>query len=164
MRQWLHSRTEPPAFAYVVLLRHGVATGAESADATSWPSIGIVGCLKAAPEVGYCAHPDHWGHGYMSEALTAFVSIFWEDGPEMIETGAGSATAIREPEDCTSKGEKKRQWGYLTASVHHENGASRRVAEKSGFFDMGTTHEIQSGPCKGQMSVEYRIDRPSPGV
>ncbi|KAK6581278.1 hypothetical protein PZA11_005969 [Diplocarpon coronariae] len=38
--------------------------------------IGIVGIPREA-EMGYRIHPDHWGKGYMSEALTLFVEMWW---------------------------------------------------------------------------------------
>ncbi|KAK0109667.1 hypothetical protein ONS95_002348 [Cadophora gregata] len=38
--------------------------------------IGVVGIVRE-PELGYRIHPDFWGKGYMSEALTMFLQMWW---------------------------------------------------------------------------------------
>ncbi len=38
--------------------------------------IGVVGVVRE-PEIGYRIHPDYWGKGYMSEALTMFLKMWW---------------------------------------------------------------------------------------
>lgn len=39
--------------------------------------IGVMGTPRRA-EIGYKLHPNYWGKGYMSEALTLFLKMFWE--------------------------------------------------------------------------------------
>ena len=39
--------------------------------------IGVIGAIRT-PEVGYMIHTDFWGQGYASEALQAFIPVFFE--------------------------------------------------------------------------------------
>jgi ribosomal-protein-alanine N-acetyltransferase len=49
--------------------------------------IGSIG-LHRGTEVGYMFHPDYWGKGYATEALSAFVSKVWEMLPQVEKLGA----------------------------------------------------------------------------
>ena len=39
----------------------------------------VVGPMGATqlPEIGYCYHPSVWGQGYATEALKAWIEIYW---------------------------------------------------------------------------------------
>ena len=42
--------------------------------------IGMVGTNRLSPqglEVGYCANIAYWGHGYTTEAFSAFLKYYW---------------------------------------------------------------------------------------
>jgi ribosomal-protein-alanine N-acetyltransferase len=47
-----------------------------TADPGSGKFIGSMG-LPRECDVGYSIHPDHWGKGYMTEALRMFVDMFF---------------------------------------------------------------------------------------
>jgi RimJ/RimL family protein N-acetyltransferase len=70
--------------------------------------IGILGVFSTDPvaEVGYTFHPDYWGRGYATEALTAFMERYWVDRPDV---------------------------KVVVGKCDVENGASGRVLEKAGF-------------------------------
>jgi RimJ/RimL family protein N-acetyltransferase len=70
--------------------------------------IGWVGTRKTSPtpEVGFILHRDAWGHGFATEALQGFVTIFWE---------------------------LKLQYNTLDAWVDVQNAAALSVLTKCGF-------------------------------
>jgi RimJ/RimL family protein N-acetyltransferase len=43
-------------------------------------AIGKAGCYRL-PEIGYILHPDHWGRGLATEALTAVIGHLFADHP-----------------------------------------------------------------------------------
>ena len=47
-------------------------------------SIDTVRFTEGVPEIGYCLSRKHWGKGYMSEALRAFVNYLFELGYKQI--------------------------------------------------------------------------------
>lgn len=69
--------------------------------------IGIIGTPRKG-ELAYKVHPAYWGKGYMSEALSMFLDMFWGDGEDKPLT-------------------------RLTAGADPENIGSIRVLEKAGF-------------------------------
>jgi RimJ/RimL family protein N-acetyltransferase len=70
--------------------------------------IGKVGAYRL-PEIGYILHPDHWGQGLATEALTALIAHIWRSHP--IDA--------------------------LTADVDPRNAGSLRLLEKLGFTVTG---------------------------
>ncbi|KAF7952032.1 uncharacterized protein EAE97_001529 [Botrytis byssoidea] len=70
--------------------------------------IGIIGISHKPENVGYKIHPDHWGKGYMTEALRLFVEMFWTL-------------------------EEKKSLPQIIAAYTPGNDASARVLEKVGF-------------------------------
>ena len=63
---------------YAILLR-----SSQSPEAQGKPRmIGTVGAPRVseeldAAEIGYGLHPDFWGFGYMPEALSLFIGLYW---------------------------------------------------------------------------------------
>lgn len=55
---------------------HSSTTAASTTAAPRNRVIGAVGAVRG-PEVGYMLHPDFWGQGYATEALAAFIPMFW---------------------------------------------------------------------------------------
>jgi RimJ/RimL family protein N-acetyltransferase len=78
--------------------------------------IGMAGVYTLHPqaELGYMLHPDKWGVGYATEALTAFLQQWWE--------------LPRHSKDKASNIEES-----LFADAHKENGVSLRLMEKLRF-------------------------------
>jgi len=54
--------------------------------------IGIMGVHRPFPEaeLGYIFHPSAWGRGYATEALSAFLKVFWELRPTVTTIEAGT--------------------------------------------------------------------------
>ncbi|NEX92683.1 GNAT family N-acetyltransferase [Caulobacter sp. 17J65-9] len=96
-RAWLHGMVTAPPDAsddFVIELQGRV--------------VGKAGCYRL-PDVGYILHPDVWGRGYATEALSAFI-------PHVF-----AAHAV----------------DRLTADVDPRNGASLRLLGKMGFVETG---------------------------
>jgi [ribosomal protein S5]-alanine N-acetyltransferase len=92
---------------------------------------GKVGAYKL-PEFGYILHPDFWGHGIATEALSAFLGHIWRTRPDI---------------------------AALTADIDPRNIASVRLVEKLGFRETGRaerTFETHIGWCD---SVYFAVDR-----
>lgn len=53
-------------------------------------------------ELGYVIHPDHWGRGYMTEALEAAIAVLFRMGFRQVVTGAfeTNLASIRVMEKC----------------------------------------------------------------
>lgn len=87
---------------------------------------------EATGEIELMLHRDYWGHGYMSEALTAMIPTFWQKGLEK-----------------------------LVADVDPRNEGSIKVLKKFGFVEAGSaknTCETDIGWCD---SVYLELRRPS---
>ncbi|KAH8589640.1 GNAT domain-containing protein [Bisporella sp. PMI_857] len=97
--------------------------------------IGIVGvyAFRPAPEIGYTFHPDVWGQGYATEAVKAFISLYWELRP--------SVDAVEAKTDV-------------------ENIGSIRVLSKCGFKNVEMLKDDISLPAMGLRSAYlFRIER-----
>ena len=72
---------DPWKRVYAILLRPEASK--QSSDSTTPTEsekprmIGVLGTPHEL-ELSYKLHPDFWGRGYMSEALKAFINLFWE--------------------------------------------------------------------------------------
>jgi RimJ/RimL family protein N-acetyltransferase len=85
-------------------------------EKTTGHIIGMAGVYTLHPqaELGYMLHPDKWGVGYATEALTAFLQKWWE----LPRYNQDNASNIED---------------WLFADAHRENGVSLRLMEKLGF-------------------------------
>jgi ribosomal-protein-alanine N-acetyltransferase len=107
--EWIHRAFAPGKFSFLITLL-------ESGEV-----IGFVGLRIPAknplPRIGYEISPSHWNKGYVTEALTAFISAYWEFYPDGLE------------------GSKRDEEGgvVIDAGVEKSNAASLRVLEKVGF-------------------------------
>lgn len=93
--------------------------------------IGKVGAWRL-PDFGYILHPDHWGAGLATEALTAFLG-----------------EAFGRPDVS-----------FLTADTDPRNAGSIRLLQKLGFRETGRaerTWHTHLGWCE---SIYFRLDRP----
>jgi [ribosomal protein S5]-alanine N-acetyltransferase len=94
---------------------------------------GKVGAYRL-PEFGYILHPDHWGRGLASEALSAFLGHVYNTRPRITS---------------------------LNADIDPRNTASVRLVERLGFRETGRaqrTYHTHIGWCD---SVYFAIDRPA---
>jgi RimJ/RimL family protein N-acetyltransferase len=82
----------------------------EDEDPTQPRVIGMIGAVRA-PEVGYMLNANYWGKGYATEALRAFLPLFFEH---------------------YSGGEQER-FEYAVALTDTELVASQNVLQKAGF-------------------------------
>ncbi|KAF3403558.1 hypothetical protein F1880_009468 [Penicillium rolfsii] len=105
----------PDGLNMAILFRgHGVEQPHDARNSDRRPNIqpgkfiGWIGVWKLdpVPEVGMIFHRDSWGHGFATEALSAFLAIFWE---------------------------LRTHLSTLTAFCDTENAASIRVMQKCGF-------------------------------
>ena len=94
---------------------------------------GKVGAYRL-PEFGYILHPDFWGQGYATEAVSAFLRHVWHARPDI---------------------------AALTTDIDPRNSASVHLVEKLGFRETGRaarTFETHIGWCD---SVYFAIDHAS---
>ncbi|GAW24491.1 hypothetical protein ANO14919_140760 [Xylariales sp. No.14919] len=80
------------------------------------------------PEVGYMIRREHWGRGYTTEFLRAFVEDWWA----LPRADAEVVVDARSVEGM-GEGEGERVPEMLCAVVEDSNTASLRVMEKAGF-------------------------------
>lgn len=94
-------------------------------------AIGKAGCFRL-PEIGYILHPDYWGQGFATEALTAVIAHIFAYHP----------------------------FEALRADIDPRNEASIRLLERLGFTESHRakrTWKIGEEWCD---SVYYRLNRP----
>lgn len=102
------------------------------------------------PEVGYIFLPEAWGKGYATEALKAWIEMYWErygDGHPVL-------------------GVEER--GYLKALTGPHGEGSRGVLRKCGFRWWGEEEVVDErlGAKEEGMRVllqEFRLERPGGG-
>ena len=98
--------------------------------------IGVIGAIRT-PEVGYMIHTDFWGEGYASEALQAFMPVFFEH-----YSG-------------------KERYDFAEAHVDPEHIPSRKVLEKAGFVLLEVRKQDFHSPTLGMRDTcIYRLERP----
>lgn len=101
--------------------------------------IGLIGAVRT-PEVGYMFNTAYWGHGYATEALRAFMPMFFEHFSNE-ETG---------------------RYDYALALTDTELVASQNVLQKAGFRWIETKEKDFENPVLGlRNTMFYRMERGS---
>lgn len=99
--------------------------------------IGLIGAVRT-PEVGYMFNTSYWGRGYATEALRAFMPMFF---------------------DHFSGGESGRH-DYALALTDTELVASQNVLQKAGFRFIETREKDFENPVLGlRDTMFYRMER-----
>ncbi|PCH07176.1 Acyl-CoA N-acyltransferase [Penicillium occitanis (nom. inval.)] len=111
--EWIRRMFAPNKFSFLITLL-------ESREVIGFISLNLP-AHSPLPTIGYEISPSHWNKGYLTEALTAFLSIYWKIHPEGFE------------------GSKRDENGRacVVARVEEKNLASLRVLEKVGFVAIG---------------------------
>lgn len=99
--------------------------------------IGLIGAVRT-PEVGYMFNSEYWGRGYATEALRAFMPMFFEHF-------SNEATGRHE---------------YAVALTDTELVASQNVLQKAGFALVETREKDFENPVLGlRDTMVYRMTR-----
>lgn len=112
------------------------------ADTETSRVIGLMGAVRA-PEIGYMLLPVYWGRGYTTEALNAFLDLFFEH---------------------FSRGENP-TYEYAEALTDSEHVVSQHILTKAGFVLLERRENDFENPTLGLRSTfVYRKYRPGSSV
>ncbi|KAF3035661.1 hypothetical protein E8E12_002993 [Didymella heteroderae] len=95
--------------------------------------IGLVGAVRA-PEVGYMLNADYWGRGYATEAMRAFMPLFW----------------------------KHNNYEYAEAHTDPELYSSQNILKKVGFeLHERREHDFENPFLGWRDTLVFKMERPS---
>jgi len=88
--------------------------------------------LGGWPEIGYMLKKEHWGKGYATEFLGAWLEAWWKLPRSEIETKVLAST-IEENAPVGTDGVQEVSQDRVAALIEQHNISSQRVVEKCGF-------------------------------
>lgn len=94
---------------------------------------------KQWPRVHYVFKKEHWGHGYATEYLKAFLSVWWGLPRE--------DTTILVEEISLDSQEKDKVTERLCAEINMDNKANQKVVEKAGYTFCGEVKTQENEIC-----------------
>ncbi|KAK8122478.1 acyl-CoA N-acyltransferase [Apiospora sp. TS-2023a] len=101
--------------------------------------LGIGGAHKGAPpelgwpEIGYMLKREHWGRGYTTEFLRAFLERWWALPRVEVEIEVDARSVAAATADCSGVEDVVVVPEMLKAIIDANNPGSRRVLQKAGF-------------------------------
>lgn len=142
--RWIKDRAlGQDVFNFVIELR-GDAQGGDA------PIVGVAGTFHV-PKIGYLIHPEYWGKGIASEALSALVPAIFERFPSSQQVAEG-------------RSEHGAGLDHVEGWIDVENAASRRVLEKCGFAFCEEMNAPDDAPGHVSRVAVLRRARPGTGL
>ncbi|KAI0440145.1 acyl-CoA N-acyltransferase [Xylaria telfairii] len=90
------------------------------------------------PEVGYMLKKEHWGRGYGTEFLKAFLDAWWSLPRSEAQTAVDALSVDAREGDAVPE--------MICAMVESTNRGSLRIMEKAGFKQFKTWKEVSRRP------------------
>ena len=132
-----HDRDNNWNFAVEVL----PSTGSNQTSGDLPRVIGLIGAVRS-PEIGYMFNADYWGKGYATEALQAFMPLFFKH----------------------FSGSEAEHYDYAQALTDTELIASHNVLQKAGFRLIEKREKDFENPVLGlRDTLIYQMERPPAG-
>ena len=123
--------------------------------------MGIVGCPRGVPEIGYGIHVDYHGQGYATEAVKGMLELYWRFVPSdrLGDDGLREGDAWK---DVEGPRPPVGVFDHAEACTGTEHVRSRRVLEKCGFRWFAEREKTSDErPHLGDRAVIYRLERPA---
>ncbi|KAH7375213.1 GNAT domain-containing protein [Plectosphaerella cucumerina] len=112
------------------------------------------------PVIGYMFGTQHWGKGYASEFVKAFLGMWWALPREEVELSVDRGTA--RITGTTAEGVAIAEEVYTAVTVP-DNGGSQKVLERSGFEKVRSWEDVDPADPTGQTMetcLGYAVVRP----
>lgn len=85
------------------------------------------------PEIGYMLKKQHWGKGYATEFLGAWLEAWWKLPRSEVKMEVPASTVEEDAPVCGANGVREVSRDRVIAFIEQNNTSSQRVVEKCGF-------------------------------